>query len=168
MSRKTEGLSYPANPLDAIRELQELDAAATQTPKAVGPGAPRADALPIPLPASSEVAHATSSAVGSVTPVGTESRPRFRRPAPIRESAPTETASGPEENPVARAMREMLARPYTFDAKKGPFTVSTVKIPTEVWERLGWAVALTDRPKQEIIAEALQDYFATLLRGRGR
>ena len=60
-------------------------------------------------------------------------------------------------------MREMLAKPYRFDPKKGPFTVSTVKIPTEVWERLGWAATLTDRPKQEIISDALKEYFARLV-----
>jgi hypothetical protein len=63
-------------------------------------------------------------------------------------------------------MREMLAKPYSFDPKKGPFTVSTVKIPTDVWERLGWAAVLTDQPKQDIIAVALKNYFATLLRQR--
>lgn len=45
-------------------------------------------------------------------------------------------------------------------------TVSTVKIPTEVWERLGWVAALTGRKKQDIIAEALKDYFRAVLKDR--
>jgi predicted DNA-binding protein len=57
----------------------------------------------------------------------------------------------------------MLSQPYKADPKKGPFTVSTVKIPTEVSERLGWVATLTGRAKQEILAEALKDYFAKVL-----
>jgi len=60
----------------------------------------------------------------------------------------------------------MLSLPYTADPRKGPYTVSTVKIPTEVWERLGWAASLTERPKQEISAEALNDYYSKILNGQ--
>jgi hypothetical protein len=67
---------------------------------------------------------------------------------------------------MAEAVLAMLSRPYTSDLGKGPFTVSTVKVPTEVWERLGWVSAWTGRPKQEIIADALKDHFAKVLKGR--
>jgi hypothetical protein len=60
----------------------------------------------------------------------------------------------------------MLARPYTSDPRKGPFTVSTVKIPTEVWERLGWLSAWAGQPKQEIIADALREHFVRILKDR--
>jgi predicted DNA-binding protein len=58
----------------------------------------------------------------------------------------------------------MLARPYAADPKKGPSTVSTVKIPTEVSERLGWVATLTGKAKQEILTEALKDYFHKVLK----
>lgn len=67
---------------------------------------------------------------------------------------------------MADAVREMLSRPYTCDPGKGPFTVSTVKVPTEVWERLGWVSAWTGRPKQEIIADALKEHLGKVLKGR--
>jgi hypothetical protein len=156
MTRKTESLSYPTNPLAAIRELQELDATSNGQPEtnAVQKPAP----LLQTLPTRSAVVNATGSEVGSVT------RPRHRPHTKPVDSRPVEPEPVGKGNPLAQAMREMLAKPYTSDPKKGPYTVSTVKIPTEIWERLGWAAALTDRPKQEIIAEALKEHFATILR----
>jgi hypothetical protein len=175
MIRKTESLAYPSNPLDAMRELQELDAA--PAPLKPATGIPPAVALPRELPTSSAVAHATGvevahatdsevaqatgSAVGSATMA--EKEPRPRPPARNREPDTAGPASAAGENPVAKAMREMLGKPYTCDEKRGPFTVSTVKIPTEVWERLGFAATLADQPKQEIISEALKAYFAKLI-----
>jgi hypothetical protein len=41
-----------------------------------------------------------------------------------------------------------------------------VKIPTEVWERLGWLSAWAERPKQEIIADALREHFVRILKDR--
>jgi hypothetical protein len=67
---------------------------------------------------------------------------------------------------MAEAVRAMLARPFTSDPRKGPFTVSTVKIPTEVWERLGWLSAWAGRPKQEILADALREHLRTFFKGR--
>lgn len=67
---------------------------------------------------------------------------------------------------MAEAVRAMLGRAYTADPEKGPFTVSTVKIPAEVWDRLGWLSKWTGRAKQDIIADALKDHFAKVVRGR--
>src|SRR5262245_2753906 len=65
MTRKTESLSYPKNPLAAMRELQELDAQV----HIVNGNDPAEDspvvALPTTLPTSSVVALANSSDVGS-------------------------------------------------------------------------------------------------------
>jgi hypothetical protein len=72
----------------------------------------------------------------------------------------------PETDPIAEAVRTLLARPYAATAEKGPFTVSTVKIPAEVWERLSWLSKWTGRAKQDIIADALREHFAKVLRGR--
>lgn len=62
------------------------------------------------------------------------------------------------------AVAMMLQKPYTADSRKGPFTVSTVKIPTEVWERLGWVATLTGQAKQEIITDALKSHFEKVLK----
>jgi hypothetical protein len=60
----------------------------------------------------------------------------------------------------------MLGRPYPPDLAKGPFTVTTVKIPTALWERLGWVVALTGQAKQDVLAEALKDRLEKVREGR--
>lgn len=167
MTRKTEGLSYPAHPLDAIRELQALDAVPPRpiggVPPPVPPDEPLPTTLPTTLPVSSEVARTTSSEASSATSSVPKAQPKAIRTAHFHETSSAKGESNDSENPVANAMREMLAKRYHADPKKGPFTVSTVKIPTEVWERLGWAATLTDRPKQEIISDALKDYFARLV-----
>ena len=182
MTRKTESLSYPKNPLAAMRELQELDA---QTH--IANGNDSADdspvvALPTTLPKSnatssvvalanssdtggasgSEVAHAASSDESSATssvPQAAKRKQGNRTKAEPSPDDPAETG-----DPMANAVRGMLSQPYTADPKRGPFTVSTVKIPTEISERLGWVAALTGKAKQEILAEALKDYFAKVLK----
>ena len=68
-------------------------------------------------------------------------------------------------DPLGDAVRELLDRPYATAGARVPVTVSTVKIPTEVWERLGWVAALTGRTKQDLIAEALKAYFRVVLKG---
>jgi hypothetical protein len=162
MTRKTEGLSYPSNPLAAIRELQELDAA---------PPGGRADnmaqdlaaealatTLPAALPTSSATANATSSGGSSATST------RKRRPAANSKANAPKLEPNESGGALVNAVRDMLSQPYTADPKKGPYTVSTVKIPTEVSERLGWVAALTGRAKQEILTEALKDYFDKVLK----
>ncbi len=140
-------MSYPANPLDAMRELQELNELGT------GQGGLRERRA-----AGSAVAPADGSEVGSAT--GSQVAKKV-----ARERVPPEPQEEPAaSNPLASALREMLGKPYPQGARES-FTVSTVKIPTEVWERLGFAATLTGRPKQEVIAEALKDYFKKILKG---
>jgi hypothetical protein len=160
MTRKTESLAYPADPLAAIRELHDLDAQPVSV--AVPPAARRnettsATALPRPPATGGAVVDEVGSEVGSATGSTRRHRPRLPEPAPRT------VESNDRGDPLRRAVRELLARPYTADPKAGPFTVSTVKIPTEVWERLGWVSTLTGRPKQEILAEALKDHFEKIL-----
>jgi len=81
---------------------------------------------------------------------------------PPSPSAPT--AQQAAWTPLEAALREMLGKPYTTEFEKGPFTVTSMKIHTEVSERLGWAASLTKRPKQDIVSEALRLYFERLLR----
>jgi hypothetical protein len=178
MTRKTESLSYPKNPLAAMRELQELDAqvhiANGNDPAEDSP----AVALATTLPTSSAVALANSSDVGSTNSSAvasadssdessaTSSVPQTRK---RKQGARTKAEDSEDEsletgNPLAKAVRDMLSQPYTADPKRGPFTVSTVKIPTEISERLGWVSALTGKAKQEILADALKDYFTKVLK----
>lgn len=190
MTRRTESLAYPKNPLAAMREFQELN----DLPSVANGNDPARSrsmvALPSPLPQSSatssvvappessEVADASrspassaeSSAVAdadrsddsSATSSGQQGRKR--KPATRTKEDVPQDDSADTSDPLAAAVRKMLSQPYKADPKKGPFTVSTVKIPTEVSERLGWIVTLTGKAKQEILAEALKDYFAKVLK----
>jgi hypothetical protein len=182
MNRKTESLAYPADPLAAIRELQELDArpgggqagvrsrapepGSTQAPRP--PPQPKAAERPPTLDTGGAVANAVGSEGSSATISESDavSRARARVPADRTEVQSPEHESGGQRHSIAEAVRAMLARPYTSDPRKGPFTVSTVKIPTEVWERLGWLSAWAGRPKQEIIADALREHFMRILKDR--
>src|SRR5262245_40642193 len=127
MTRKTESLSYPSNPLAAIRELQELDA----KPNGVATSRAQSERTPVALPASSEVASPESSEVTPATSSEVASATGSKRagPVPGRRAKGAEPAVPEQASPLASAVREMLSEPYTSDPKKGPFTVSTVKIP---------------------------------------
>jgi len=58
--------------------------------------------------------------------------------------------------PLRQALLDLLAQPYSLDPK---YTVTSVKIETEVLERLGWVSTLTGEAKQDIISSALKEYF---------
>lgn len=159
MSRKTESLLFPKNPLAAMRELQNLDAG----PSPAEPPEPteerdHATSLPVACATGSEVSSVTTLAERSQAGSEVAKFPTARRPR--REAAST---AEPVDS-ITDAVKELLSRPYTNGAKKGPLTVSTVKMPSEVSERLGWASKLSGQTKQDIIADALKDYFQKMLR----
>jgi len=58
-----------------------------------------------------------------------------------------------------RAILQVLAEPFIGDPLKGPFTVTTVKVPTVIWERLALFAQLTGEHKQEILAKALKEFL---------
>lgn len=184
MTRKTESLSYPKNPLVALRELQELndlppvangnDSTTIRTAEAL-PQSSATSSVVAPTDSSelvnatssgtsslesSEAAGATGSDDGSATSSATRKRKQTTR---TKEDASLDDVADTGD-PLAAAVRQMLSRPYTADPRKGPFTVSTVKIPTEISERLGWVATLTGKAKQEILSDALKDYFAKVLK----
>jgi hypothetical protein len=147
------GLAYPENPLSAMRELQELSPITPEPakkPKALHPSK-----------SSSEVASATSSVSANVAD---ESEGTARHAK--RGSRQKATDSDEQKSPLNEALIQLLAKPLDSEAKSGPFTSTTVKIQTELWERLGYASTLTDLPKQEILAEALRDYFRKMVKGQ--
>jgi hypothetical protein len=163
-ARKTESLAYPANPLAAMRELQELDALPQPEEK-------KAE-MPVASATTLQVAPQPGSQVGSVSG-SEEALATYATPAPAgppgRKKRRRESDGEGEQspgNPMERALLEMLAKPYESDATKGPFTVTTVKIPSEIWERLGWLSQLTGQPKQEIITLALKEQFEKVGRGK--
>lgn len=156
MKSKNQSLSFPADPLAALRALQELDA----------PAVPAADPTP-PISEETEPAPPTTTTGGegggaTRSPVAKKAAARRGRGSPEYEGEPSSDAS----DPLGDAVRELLARPYAAEGARALVTVSTVKVPTEVWERLGWVAALTGRTKQDLIAEALKDYFRVALKGR--
>ncbi len=111
-----------------------------------GRGTPDTPPAPADV-ASSVVAQATDSAVAQIA--GSE-------PANLRSSAVAQVTSS---SPFHSAMLSLLAQPYETDVRKGPYTVSTMKIPTALVERLGWVSTLTGQTKQELVAEAIRDYL---------
>lgn len=154
MKNKTAGLSYPLN---AMRELQELDAIPKRNdPEEAEPSftSEHVTSSQVASTTSSEAAHATSS-VGS-----SDAKKRQTR----KEHSRSSDAQDDSVNPLNNALLELLGKPYSTDETKGPYTISTVKIPTEISERLGYAATLTKQTKQEIISSALKDYFKRVLR----
>jgi len=117
--KKTEALTFPANPLAAMRELQDLD--------------------PSPLPEPEREAQDESE------------EPSPRAPHQVEVTATTD--------PVRQAILQVLSQPFQGDPLKGPFTVTTVKVPTVIWERVALFSQLTGENKQEILARALKDFL---------
>jgi len=68
-------------------------------------------------------------------------------------------------DPVRAAMLGMLAQPYPAEMEAGVMTVTSVKIPKPIWERLEYARTITKQDRQDIIAEALRLYFDRIVQG---
>ena len=115
MASKGHGLSFPSNPLAALRALQDLDAAAAPPPS--------------PIPEEGEPGPPTSPATGSegdsATRGAAAKKPGARR---VRGGAEAEAKRpGDAADPLGDAVRELLARPYAGEDARAPVTVSTVK-----------------------------------------
>lgn len=159
MTRKTESLSFPKDPLAAMRELQELDTSPrNDTPHEPAEERDHATSLP--------ATHATGSEVGSVTThaVSSQEGSEPAKPSADKRTKAQQAPAATERDPIAGAVKELLSRAYASDEGKGPLSVSTVKMPSEVWERLGWAAKVTGQAKQDIIRDALKDYFRKLVK----
>jgi hypothetical protein len=77
-------------------------------------------------------------------------------PRPYRQ---TEAPGSKATDPVKQAILQVLSQPFYGDPLKGPYTVTTVKVPTAVWERLALYAQLTGEHKQDILAKALRDFL---------
>lgn len=125
--KKTEALTFPSNPLAAMRELQDLDPAPDDK------GAPDGDTALT----SSELEEETAA----------------------RSYRQGEAPGSRATDPVRQAILQVLSQPFQGDPLKGPYTVTTVKVPTAVWERLALYAQLTGEHKQDILAKALRDFL---------
>jgi hypothetical protein len=119
--KKTEALTFPTNPLAAMRELQDLDQPAAEIPPDP----------PVPEPE-------------------TPQQQTYRQ---------IEPQAARSVDPVRQAIIQVLAEPFAGDPLKGPFTVTTVKVPTVIWERLALYAQLTGEAKQEILGKALKEFL---------
>ena len=124
--KKTEALTFPSNPLAAMRELQDLD------------------------PAPDHQAAPSNETSVTASELEEEAAPTFRQ-AELPASRATDI--------VRQAILQVLSQPFHGDPLKGPYTVTTVKVPTAVWERLALYAQLTGEHKQDILAKALRDFL---------
>ncbi len=189
-SLKTKSLSLPSDPVARLRELHELDNPAP---------AIRNEALPHSNGAAQQHSHIGTQQPGRTTlqqysntaapePGHTTTEPQSRTALQLQDHAETQPPANAAprkrsnaavrnrdmedtENPVHQAMRQALLRPYPPDLRKGPTTATTIRIPTELWERLDMASTLLEQTRQEfhhkqdIIAEALKAYLTRIGRG---
>jgi hypothetical protein len=137
---KTRSLQVPRNPLARLREMEaEMDSAAAPQP----PSEPKPQER---LNSAHERAHEpTHERTGERANVGTHERANAR----------TKEPDGAEE----AALSQLLSTPLDMDLLKGPFQAGTVRMPTELWKRVGWIASFTGRTKQAIIGEALLSYL---------
>lgn len=125
--KKTEALTFPTNPLAAMRELQDLDQ--PQPPE-------------------------TEEKVASPEPVEMD-----EGESSSREYRQVDSPSSRAVDPVRQAIIQVLSQPFPVDPIKGPFTVTTVKVPTAIWERLALFAQLTGEHKQDVLAKALKEFL---------
>ena len=167
----TRSLRASANPQARMQELLKQPTDATHLQ--VG-----AIALPDSSTTSSAVAQncgSTDIDAGSSIEISADSstpalpRRKLGSPRPVsttaqkRKSVPAQKST--DSDPVRQAMLGMLALPYPDDMGEGVMTVTSVKIPRPIWERLEYARTLTKMDKQDIIADALRIYFELIVEG---
>ena len=135
---KMRSLSVSRNPLERLQEIEAEMEPATQVLSV-------SEAKPLKtLPQLDERTHARTN-------------------APTNGSANARTharTSGSGEGKVeTAALSQLLAAPLDEDPSKGPFHAATVRMPIDVWKRVGWVASFKGRTKQEVIGEALISYL---------
>lgn len=137
---------------------------------------PRVQEIALPVANTTTLPESsTTRSERSVTPDRAERRRTGPKPTKQRGSAVSQTTSSAEgsatsslvvsgTDPVRQAMLGMLAQPYPAGMDEGVMTVTSVKIPKPIWERLEYARTITKKDKQDIIAEALRLYFDQIVK----
>jgi hypothetical protein len=91
---------------------------------------------------------------------------RTHAPPHARANERTGTRTCAPAGAETTALAQLLATPVDAEAMKGPFQAATVRMPAEVWKRVGWVASFSGRTKQEVIAEALTMYLEHLRKNR--
>ena len=152
---KMKSLRVPRNPLARLQELE-----AEMTP-AVAAGPSGAAGHPETPRSSDARTHApTNERTSERTLAATDERANGRANAATQERthARTKEPDGAEK----AALAQLLATPLEPGLLTGPFQAGTVRMPSELWKRVGWIASFTGRTKQEIIGEALLAYLERL------
>ncbi len=87
---------------------------------------------------------------------------RTNEPTNARTHASTHEPTNGGADLERTTLLQLLKTPLPAEHAKGPFQAGTVRMPVEVWKRVGWVSALTGRTKQDIIGEALRAYLERL------
>lgn len=171
-------LTFPADPLAAMRELGELDNAPPQSAATAVLTAIHQDILKDSSQDSSlsvnrddkmDSKTADQPAVKpAVRPAGKSARqiPRQKSVQPASSTASSEAAS---LDPLDQALLQKLARPYP-DLAKGKSTLISSRLPDDVVERLGLAADLVKKhkkTKQDVITRGLILAFQELIENDG-
>jgi hypothetical protein len=143
---KIRSLSAPRNPLERLQQLEaEIDPPS------------RGDVVRGPDPAEGLSSPDTRTTAPPHARANAPAHPRT--PAPAFASG--DRLAGVEEKTLA----QLLATPFPGAPGQGPFQAATVRMPAELWKRVGWVSSLTGRTKQDVIGEALFRYLEQLRSG---
>ena len=194
MKKNQGSLTFPSNPLAAMRELQDLDAppasttathepVATHEPIIVTP--PAEDAIGLEDTTDNTLAHTTSSIVTLPTERLEPAEDKIKKPStsarntksrnttsnttilPVTYTTSNTTTLPTSNDSLRTALLQTIQHPIAGDMSKGPFSVSSIKVHNTVWERLGYVAQLTGRNKQDLISEALLDLFVKIAHEEG-
>jgi len=143
---KIRSLSAPRNPLERLQQLEaEIDPVS------------RGDVATDSRPAESLRNQDARTTAPTHARADAGAHPCTRASA----DAPRNRIAGLEE----KTLVEMLATPFAVEPGEGPFQAATVRMPAELWKRVGWVSSLTGRTKQDVIGEALFRYLEQLRSG---
>ena len=156
-------LSVSRNPLERLQEME-----AAMNPVAVAP----------PLGEGHPGNHRDSNAVCTNAPTHARTNQTTNARASVRNGMEetvlasegtheranerTNRRANAREGVEEIALAQLLSTPLEADGKQGPFQAATVRMPAEVWRRIGWVASFSGRPKQEVIGEALTMYLEQL------
>ncbi len=71
----------------------------------------------------------------------------------------------PEDDPIRAGTLSLLLMPLkTPLSDKRSWVVTSIKAHTDIWDRVGHVAKLLGKDRQDVVAEALMDYFAKVVR----
>jgi hypothetical protein len=172
-ARRRGGFSMPKNPAQALQDMIRQE----RTPDSPPPSEESGSIEPSTesLSTSSVVAHTTASPktlpAASLSPTPEPSDALAQETTLPVVDTTSSIVGITTTDPIRVAVLQMLRQPLPMDAGKGPQIVTSIKVHQGIWERLGHVAQITGRNKQDLVAEALTDLFAKILReeeqGRG-